>query len=113
MFDNLAKLFKPDKYIEAVGKPTSPSASVKYRAWCIVLSDGRVGYIDHYKSDGKFGVRPVDLETGLHFPNPSQHWTNEQRLKNPEELALALKDLRAAQDHERPAMYRENTPIGS
>jgi hypothetical protein len=82
-----------------------PSQDVKYKAW-VVLNDGRVGYIDHYKRDGKFGVRPVDKETGLHFPHPSEHWPNQERLDHPEELALSIGDFRAAADEELPSMYR-------
>ena len=89
----------------AVGDSTRPDESVLYRAW-VLMKDGRVGYIDHYKSDGKFGVRPVMFETGLHYPNTSKHWTNEKRLANPEELALTLSDFVAAPLHLIPAEYR-------
>ena len=93
------------EHIAAVGNGTHPDDSVRYRAW-VLMHDGRVGYIDHYKSDGKFGVRPVVFETGLHYPNPTQHWTNEKRLANPEELALTLSDFVAAPVNQIPAEYR-------
>jgi hypothetical protein len=106
MFESIKGLFKKPEFIPAVGDASSPDPSVKYLAW-VVMADKRVGYIDHYKKDGRFGVRPVDFNTGLHFPNPSQHWTNEQRLKVPEELSLRLNEFEAADDAERPAQYRE------
>lgn len=106
MFDIMKDFFKPKPFIPAIGLATHPDPNVRFKAWCVVLSDGRVGYIDHYKTDGRFGVRPVDLNTGLHYPNPSQHWTNDQRLKIPEELALSLKEIRAAEDNELPPEYR-------
>ena len=106
MFDLVKDLFKPKPFIPAVGEPSHPD-NVRFKAWCVILIDGRVGYIDHYKTDGRFGVRPVDFMTGRHFPNPSQHWTNDQRLKIPEELALSLREIRAAEDYELPAEYRQ------
>jgi hypothetical protein len=83
----------------------SPKQNVIYRAW-VILDDGRVGYIDHYKSDGRFGVRPVNRETGLHYPNPSRHFTDDQKLEIPEELNLRLQDFRPAIEDELPPMYR-------
>jgi hypothetical protein len=108
MFDIVTKMFKKDPFVPVVGEPTAPDKTVLYRAWVIINEDGRVGYIDHYKQDGKFGVRPVNFDTGLHYPNPSQHWTNEQRLKVPEELSLYLREFRAAEAEEIPTMYRGN-----
>lgn len=105
MFEALKTLFNP-----AVPKPkeanaTAPDSSAKRRAW-VVLEDGRVGYIHHYKIDGKFGVRPVGFESGLHYPNTSEHWTHEQRMTIPEELALTIREFRAATDLEIPPMFR-------
>lgn len=106
MFDAIKGLFKKPEFVPAVGEASTPGPEVKYRAW-VKIPDGRVGYIDHYKADGRFGVRPVDFDTGRHFPNTSQHWTNEQRLKVPEELALKIGDIYAAGDDEIPAQYRD------
>lgn len=106
MFDIVTKMFKKSPFVEAEGQPSSPDKkTVLYKAW-VVMEDGRVGYVDHYKQDGRFGVRPVSFDTGLHYPNPSQHWTNEQRLKIPEELSLYLREFRAATQEEIPPMYR-------
>jgi hypothetical protein len=91
-----------------VGEASMPDkTTVRSRAWCVLIADGRVGYIDHYKTDGRFGVRPVDAR-GRHYPNPSRHWTNAQRLATPEELSLSLRELRAADDDDIPPMYRRN-----
>lgn len=76
------------------------------RVWVKILADDRVGYIDHFKWDGKFGVRPVRFQTGEHYPNPSEHWTEAQRLAHPEELALSLEQFRAATQAEIPAQFR-------
>ena len=81
---------------------------MRHRQWVVIHTEGRIGYIDHYKSDGKFGVRPVNFADGRHFPNTSQHWSNADRLKIPEELALTMKEFRAAEDTEIPALYRVN-----
>jgi hypothetical protein len=104
MLDKVKSFFsKP--FVEAVGDTTTPDATCMRKCWA-VTKDGRVGFIDHYKEDGKFGFRPVNFNTGRYYPNPSQHWTNEQRLKVPEELAVTLRDLRPAEMSEIPAMYR-------
>jgi hypothetical protein len=79
--------------------------SLAYRCW-VVMADGRVGYIDHYKSDGRFGVRPIDPKTGKHLLNPSEHWPMEDRERVPEELSLSLKEFRAAESDEIPVMHR-------
>lgn len=52
-----------------------------------MLPDGRKGVIDHFKSDGNFGVRPVD-EAGRFLPNKAKHWTDERRAEFPEEIAV-------------------------
>ena len=104
MFDAIKRLFVAP--IERTfSDSTIPDKSCMRRAW-VVLKDGRVGYIDHYKADGFFGVRPVNPETGFHYANPSSHWTDEQRKSIPEELALSIADLRGAQRTEIPIMYR-------
>lgn len=108
MFEAIKDLFKKPEFVPAVGEPSTPDKTVMFRAWVVINADGRCGYVDHYKQDGKFGIRPVEFATGRHYPNPSQHWTNEQRLKVPEELALTLKDFRAAEEHEIPVQYRRH-----
>ena len=75
------------------------------RAW-VIIPDGRCGYIDHYKSDGHFGVRPVEFETGRHYPNPSTHWSEEERRAYPEELSLSINELRGASKEEIPSTFR-------
>jgi hypothetical protein len=105
----LSRTSSPAPYIEAIGEGTQPDKDLmRFRAWVVINADGRVAYIDHYKSDGKFGVRPVNFSTGRHFPNRTQHWSNEVRLKIPEELALSIREFRAAEDLEIPALYRVN-----
>ena len=83
---------------------TIPDESCMRKAW-VVMKDGRVGYIDHYKPGGRFGVRPVS-EEGLHFANPSSHWTDEQRRQIPEELALSVNEFRGAALDEIPGRWR-------
>ena len=85
--------------------PLMPPRDITRRAWVVISRDGRVGYIDHYKSDGRFGVRPVQMD-GRWYPNPSPHWTEEQRNAMPEELALALREFTAAADSAIPQRYR-------
>jgi hypothetical protein len=104
MFEAIKRLFteKPEPLITSV-----PDSSCMRRAW-VILDDGRVGYIHHYKDDGHFGVRPVDLETGRHFANTSKHWSEEQRRQVPEELALSVNGFRGAKRDEIPVMYRQH-----
>lgn len=54
----------------------------------VVMNDGRLGVIHHRKKDGKYGVRPINAKTVSYLPNPSKHWSEENRQKYPEELAL-------------------------
>jgi hypothetical protein len=75
------------------------------RAW-VIIPDGRIAYIDHYKADGNFGVRPIVFETGLHYPNTSAHWSEEQRNSVPEEFALPFSQMVPATEKEIPSMYR-------
>ena len=105
MFNAIKTYFAKEVERPKIANATSPDASAKRRAW-VVLEDGRVGYIHHYKIDGKFGVRPVGYDSGLHYPNPSEHWTEAQKLEVPEELALTIRDFRAAKDEEVPPMWR-------
>lgn len=69
------------------------------------LPDGRKGIIDHFKSDGNFGVRPVD-ENGDFIPNSSKHWTLEQRMRVPEEISVHSDFMRALNEKEIPERYR-------
>ena len=112
MFEWLRSFFRKtmftaplSKYIVIEGDGSVPDESVIYKAW-VVLQDGRVGYIDHYKQDGRFGVRPVNIMTGRHYLNTSAHWTPDQRLDVPEELALQLHEFRAAQRDDIPVEFR-------
>ena len=81
------------------------SINLSSRCW-VVLKDGRSAYIDHYKSDGTFGVRPV-TEKGDHFLNPAEHWPEDKRIEIPEEYALTLRDFRPAEVHEIPPKHRK------
>jgi hypothetical protein len=73
----------------------------------VVLPDGRTGYIHHTKTDGNIGVRPVDLETGVDLPNTSPRWSQVDRLKIPEEIALSQQAVRAAEEKELPMPLRQ------
>lgn len=106
MFEVIRNLFaeKPEKPAP-VANAAKPPEGIKHKAW-VVIEDGRVAYIDHYKINGKFGVRPVGFDSGLYYPNPSEHWTEAQRMEIPEELALSVREFRAATDEEIPPMFR-------
>lgn len=109
MFNRLKSLLDkppPAEVPITIGYPTKPPPTVKQLCWVIILKDDRVGYIHHYKTDGKFGVRPVHFKFGTHFPSPVAHWTEEERLKHPEELALTLRDFRPAEADEVPLIYQ-------
>ena len=80
--------------------------NLAYKAWVVLLADDRIAYIDHYKSDGRFGVRPVNPRTGEHLPNTAEHWPIEDRLKVPEELSVSMMEFRPAELDEIPPMYR-------
>lgn len=105
MFEALKTLFNKDVPEPKVANASAPDQSAKRRAW-VMLQDGRVGYIHHYKINGLFGVRPVGYDSGLHYPNPSEHWSDEDKLKVPEEIALSIRDFRAAEPLEVPPMWR-------
>lgn len=59
----------------------------------VLLPDGRKGLIDHTKLDGMLGVRPVDDE-GNYLPNPTKHWSMEDRLSIPEEISISSKEIK-------------------
>jgi hypothetical protein len=82
-----------------------PPRDVRRKAW-VTLRDGRCGYVDRYQVDGKFVVRPVEFATGRHFLNPSEHWSEQDRINYPEEIALNLSDFSAASPDEIPRQYR-------
>lgn len=84
------------------GKPVLPWQS--HKAW-VRLKDGRLGVIDHFKSDGNFGVRPMNPD-GTYFPNPSTHWTDIARAKIPEEVAVSSADLIYVRPDEVPETFR-------
>jgi hypothetical protein len=94
------------KPVPPAAECSKPDLSAKQRAWVVILADGRCGYIHHYKINGLFGVRPVGFDSGLHYPNTSEHWTAEQKLTVPEELALSICEIRGAAKQEIPAMWR-------
>jgi len=76
----------------------------KHKAW-VWLPDGRMGVIDHLKSDGAFGVRPITSD-GSYYPNTSTHWKMEDRLRIPEEVRIEAKDLRPVSYEELPSKFR-------
>jgi hypothetical protein len=78
----------------------------KRRADRVILPDGRIGVIDHMKPDGKLGVRPIHPLTGAFYPNPSRHWTDAQRAKIPEELAISAHDIRIASTGLKPRLLK-------
>ena len=75
------------------------------QAW-VRLPDGRMGIIDHLKVDGKLGVRPV-MPDGSLFPNPAAHWSQKDRKRIPEEIAVDLSVLRPLPHKEIPAQFRQ------
>ena len=97
--------FKPKaiERIQPIGE--NPGRIARWRAW-VVLQDGRSAYIDHYKQDGRFGVRPVQMDSEKHYPNPSPHWSEADRIRYPEELSLAVGEFRAATMDEIPRGFR-------
>jgi len=76
-----------------------------HQTFVVILVDGRVGVLDHQKSDGKFGVRPLDVN-GNYMPNTSTHWPMADRIRIPEELALSPDEFRPALPTEIPASLR-------
>ena len=76
----------------------------KHKIW-VRLPDGRIGVLDHLKTDGRFGVRPL-TETFTYCLNTSEHWRMEDRLRIPEEISVALSDLRPLLPNEIPEQFR-------
>ena len=61
--------------------------------------------IDHFKSDGNFGVRPVTDE-GEYYLNTSVHWPMELRQKVPEELRIHSDYMEPLSFEEIPKRFR-------
>lgn len=80
----------------------------RHKPW-VWLPDGRLAVIDHLKSDGKMGVRPI-TRAGEYLPNTSEHWTPAQRARIPEEVAVAPADLRPVLDQDIPHKFRRSQP---
>ncbi len=74
---------------------------LKQLTW-VILPDGRPGVVDHVKPDGTLGVKPVNPLTGEFFPNPTEHWSMEDRWRIPEEIAIAPSQIRNAEKSEIP-----------
>jgi hypothetical protein len=70
----------------------------------VVLPDNRLGVINHLKTDGNFGVRPI-TDLGEFLPNPSGHWTDIARKAIPEEVSVAPSALRPLTRDEYPASF--------
>jgi hypothetical protein len=75
----------------------------KHKAW-VWLPDGRKGVIDHLKIDGNLGVRPL-ADDGKYLPNISTHWTDAQRMKIPEEVAVAPGALKPVLEKDIPPAF--------
>jgi len=80
---------------------------IRYKKWIVIRDTGQVAVIDHYKSDGRIGVRPVDPVTAAYLPNSSKHWSWEDRLRIPHELALTPGKIREASEDEIPYIVRK------
>jgi len=78
----------------------------RFRQERVILPDGRIGVIDHLKPDGKLGVRPINPITGMFLPNRSEHWSEDERARIPEEIALSPHDIRSARTGRRPLLYK-------
>ena len=74
--------------------------------------DGGLGYVLSSKSDGYLAVRPVDRITGGNVPNQSLHWSLEDRLKIPHELAVHPYEIRPAKWKELPFLPMLGRLIG-
>ena len=76
----------------------------KARRW-VVTQDGVLGYVHHEKTDGNLGVRPT-TPFGDDMPNQSPHWSPEDRLKHPHEIAVPVEHVRDARQDEIPAKWQ-------
>jgi hypothetical protein len=74
------------------------------RDWVVFF--GHLGYVHHKKSDGRYGIRPVDINTGKDMPNRSAHWPMADRMRIPLEFALEDSEFRRAKDSELPRSLR-------
>lgn len=81
--------------------PQPPVPSRLEGHWVVLLKDRRVAVIDHAKTDGRYGVRPVS-PAGKFYPNTAEHWSMKHRYAIPEELAVSAEDFRKAESHEIP-----------
>lgn len=73
--------------------PELPKPPLKYPAVVVYLPAGGLGVVNHIKSNGMLGVRPVD-DNGNYFQNLSAHWSEEQRKSIPHELAIHISQLK-------------------
>jgi hypothetical protein len=80
---------------------------IRHKKWVVIKDTGQIAVIDHMKSDGKLGVRPVDPLTAAYLPNTSKHWSWDDRIRIPHELALPPGKVRVASEDEIPHIVRK------
>jgi len=80
-------------------------SETRSKSW-VLMQDGRIAYIHHGKPDGKLGVRPVHPETGEDLPNTSAHWSEEDRMRYPEEHAVHRDSVTPARPDQLPKSLR-------
>ena len=75
----------------------------KRRYEWVMLPDGRPGIVDHAKLDGTLGVRPIKPD-GLFYHNTTEHWSIEDRIRIPEEIAIRREDTRGLDPKDIPVL---------
>ena len=72
----------------------------------VIKSTGDIAVVDHIKSDGILGIRPIDPKMGTYLPNMSKHWSWDDRIRIPHEVALHPNKVRRASPEEIPMVIR-------
>lgn len=86
---------------------TAKPEEVAHRTWVVVTATKEVAVLDHHKSDGRYGVRPINPDTGDYMPSDNAGWSLEDRMRIPREYALAVHEFRAAVASDLPAKFRK------
>jgi hypothetical protein len=97
----MSSLYETGGKFPWVHKHTCPT----FKPVLVIMPDGRLGVVDHVKTDGNLGVRPIS-DKGEFFLNPSPYWTLAQKQSIPEEVALPPSAVRPPHPSELPARFR-------
>lgn len=80
--------------------------NIRTKQWVVIKATKQIAVVDHVKSDGCLGVRPVDSVRATYLPNPSKHWPWADRIRVPYEISVHPSKVRAANPDDLPEIFR-------